>query len=136
MLRKDRLPDARAPLHRNGEGLTMWVTSRTSEAPAIAPGFRFQAIIVAFLEAVYLSCRCWSVIGVTGLFVIAMLLVVPGFRVFVVALIPSLASWLLRNLYSTGGKAMNRIRWKHLIYSDSLRGLPPPKLFRFAAIWR
>jgi len=28
-------------LHRHGEGLTMWVTSRTSEAPAIAPGFRF-----------------------------------------------------------------------------------------------
>ncbi|SPE17838.1 hypothetical protein SBA5_1100018 [Candidatus Sulfotelmatomonas gaucii] len=35
-----------APLHQHSKGVTMWVSSRTSEAPAIAPGFSFVGLIL------------------------------------------------------------------------------------------
>ena len=55
--------------------------------------------------------RRYQYIFVAIVGVLIALLAIPGFRVLLVALIPPLASLLLRNGYSTGGAAMVRIRW-------------------------
>ena len=73
----------------------------------------------------------WILLGLLGLGVIA----IPAWRIAAVAERPGLASRLLRCGYRLGGQAMSAIRWGIPIspYSVLLRGLPPLRVFLFAA---